>query len=195
MAFGGLAAVASYCACHKNDVFVTLSGIEIDEAMEVGRKIYQSSQERGLRDYRKFKGNGWVDPDGERLQALGSVAERAAAKALGLEWTAWYDTFKRPDLHHNIEVRMMGVNRYGLRVYDRDHDSKRVVGIVIERGREAGPYRIPGWINAVHGKRPEYLMDPLGRGQPVFAVPQYRLHHLSVLMDLIEAEQRNEVLS
>jgi len=175
-----------YTACHRYDVFVSLTDVEIDEALEFGRQMYHLSQCRGLHDHRTFVRRG---VNGERVQSIGSLAERAGAKALGLPWTHWIDTFKSPDLHHNIEVRLIGVDHYGLRIYDRDDDSRRVVGVVIERGAEHSVYRIPGWINAKYAKRPEYLIDPLNRGQPMYAVPQDRLRSLKELEELIAGER------
>jgi hypothetical protein len=75
-----------------------------------------------------------------------------------------------------------------LRVYDRDDDSRRVVGIVIEKGQERKPYRIAGWINAKYAKKDIYKIDPLNRGRPVFAVPQEKLFHMNELKGLIEKE-------
>lgn len=171
-----------YVASHRHDVFVSLTDAEYAEAVTHGRQIYALSQGRGWTDHHNFTRNG---VDGERIQILGSIAERAVSKACGIEWTRWVNTFKAPDLHFNIEVRLIGRENYGLRVYPRDDDSRRVVGVVIERGMERKPYRIPGWINALHGKRPEWLIDPLNQGHPVYAVPQSRLHSLDVLMQLI----------
>ena len=176
-----------YRASHRHDVFVSLTIEERAAAGKHGSTMYLSSQARGLHDKRPGVRNGVT---GERVQRLGSIAERAVAKALGIEWTAWSDTFKAADLHFNIEVRLIGVDHYGLRVYDRDHDSRRVVGIVIERGSEHLPYRIPGWINAVHAKRREWRIDPHDLGQPVYAVPQDRLHPLALLRLFIQEEAR-----
>lgn len=171
-----------YKPCHENDVWTELTSEEIQAAEDVGREMYRVSQERGDRDFRTFKRNG---VDGERVQIIGSLAERVAAKALGVEWTGWIDRFRQSDLHFNIEVRLIGDERYGLRVYPKDDDSRRVMGVVIPKGQEAGPYRIPGWINAIHGKKEHWLADPLGRGHPVYLVPQDRLHHLAKLKNLI----------
>ena len=175
-----------YKACHDHDEFVTLTDAEINEAANFGSEMYESSQERGLNDRRPEIRNG---VDGRRVQMLGSVAERACSKALGIEWTHWMDTFRTPDLHHNIEVRLIGVNHYGLRVYDKDHDSRRVVGVVIEKGKEREAYRIPGWINAIYGKKERYKIDPHNKGQPVYAVPQDKLQPLDTLKFLVNAEK------
>ncbi len=181
----GKSAIINYEA-NDHNLRVELTKQEIDEAALFGRKIYQSSQERGLKDYRPEVRNGVT---GERIQMLGSVAERAAATGLGIPWTHWINTFHDPDLGHNIEVRLIGVNHYGLRVYDKDDDSRRVVGVVIEKGKERQPYRLPGWIYAGDAKRDEYRMDPHQKGHPMYAVPQWVLRPIRELLAIIEEER------
>jgi len=174
-----------YLPSHQHDDFVELTDEEYAEAVKRGKAIYRRSQRKRLRDHRAFLRNG---VDGERVQMLGEVAARAIAKALDLEWTDSTDSFKNADLPHNIEARLIGRDWYGLRVYERDHGSRRVVGCVIEKGQERGEYRIPGWINAIHGKRSEWLQDFLSRGRPVYVVPQSELYDLDVLRALIERD-------
>lgn len=176
-----------YEPSHKHDRFVQLTDSEINEAARFGGEMYDHSQKSGFKDYRPEVRNG---VDGRRVQQLGSVVERAVAKALGIPWTKWMDTFRSPDLHHNIECRLIGDERYGLRVKPHDEDSRRVVGVVIPKGRERGhPYRIPGWINAKFGKREAYLIDPHDMKRPIYAVPQARLWSLDRLERLIAAEK------
>ena len=174
-----------YKPSHKNDIFVELNFSEYQEAMDFGSELYKHSQKCNLRDHRTFVRNG---VNGERVQQLGALAESAVSKALGVRWLKGVDTFKKEDLPHNIEVRLIGKENYGLRVYDRDDDSRRVVGIVIEKGQERKPYRIAGWINAKYAKKDIYKIDPLNRGRPVFAVPQEKLFHMNELKRLIEKE-------
>jgi recombination protein RecT len=176
-----------YRASHLHDEFVSLDDGEIDEAALFGKEMYQSSQRQGLKDYRPEVRDGVT---GERIQMLGSVAERGASKALGIPWTHWIGTFHQPDLHHNIEVRLIGVNHYGLRVYDKDHDSRRVVGVVIEKGKEREPYRLPGWIYAADAKQASFRMDPHEKNHPMYAVPQYVLRPLSELKEIILVEKK-----
>ncbi len=174
-----------YRASNVHDTFVELTDVEFDAAMQHGRDMYASSQKRHLKDYRTFVRNG---VDGERVQCLGSIAEHAAAKAIGIPWTRWVDTFKNPDLDGNIEVRLIGVDHYGLRVYPNDDESRRVVGVVIRKGEERSRYRIPGWILAGDAKRKEWMIDPLDRKRPVYAVPQSELLPLAKLIHIIKLE-------
>jgi hypothetical protein len=170
--------IPTYKACYLRSYYVTLTDAEYLEAFQRGEAIYESSQRRNLRDHRAFVRKGI---DGRRVQAIGEVAVRAVAKLLGLEWLDSMDTFKGADLHHNIEVRLIGREWYGLRVYDRDDNSRCVVGCVIEQGKEREAYRVPGWIKAKEGKKREWLADPLERHHPVYLVPQDYLLSLDEL--------------
>jgi hypothetical protein len=164
---------------------VSLEDIEYHGALKAGEWIWKKSQERGLKDHAGNKPDG---ASGMWLQQLGAVAERSVAKALDLYWSSPIDTFKRPDLSHEIEVRLIGVDHYGLRIRDSDRDTRRVVGIVIPAGRERDVYRIPGWIEAGSGKRPEWKMNPFN-GRPMFCVPQRFLRPLSELKEIIVLEK------
>jgi hypothetical protein len=154
--------------------FVQLTDSEYRGACDVGRWMYEKSHADGRSDAYGFDG------DGERIQILGSLCERAAAKALGIYWPGAIDQGDAPDLAFGVEVRLMGRDWYGLRLRPKDHDHRPNVGVVIEPGREAGPYRIPGWIIAGDGKRPEWMMAPNGR-LPMYAVPQSSLRPLAEL--------------
>jgi len=174
-----------FCARYDDCEYVSLTDEEYRTAISRGEDTYRHSQSRGMKDYRSFVRDG---VDGCRVQCLGSIAEFAAAKLLGVRLSGWMNTFKGSDLSGNIEVRLIGAEHYGLRVYDRDRDSRRVIGVVIPKGREREPYRIPGWIPAGIAKIEEYRMDPLNRGHPFFCVPQSRLIPVSTLAGLLKSE-------
>jgi hypothetical protein len=178
-----------YTAYHGNDVFVQLTEEEVQKAWNAGTYLRNVSVAEGREDNPSLSGPP------SRTQSLGTLAEMAVAKALGLTWKLQVGNtiesgHKEPDLPFNIEARLIGVQRYGLRIYDHDDPSLRVVGVVIPKGGEAGPYRIPGWINAVYAqKRPAWRMDPLEKQAPFFGVPQQSLFHLDELRRLIREEQ------
>lgn len=178
-----------YKASHTNDVFVSLEDIEYHSALKVGEWIWKKSQAGGLTDYWGNKPGG---AKGMWLQQLGALAERSAAKSLDLYWPGLINTFKKPDLSHNIEVRLIGVDHYGLRVRDSDDDSRRIVGVIIPKGKEREPYRIPGWIRAGDAKRPEWEMNPYN-GRPMYCVPQSELIHLNELKSLVLEEKMQEL--
>lgn len=171
--------------CYANSCYVSLDRSEFDMAWETGRKIYNHSRELGLND-------SFCSRDGMLISQLGCVAEMAVAKAIGIEWMGWFDTFRKPDLDHNIEVRMLGKEHFRLKVRESDDDSRRVVGIVIAEGRYHEPYRIPGWVSARYAKKQRFVADPGGRGKPMYAVPQRNLVHLDVLKSIIDYEIQHQ---
>lgn len=171
-----------YSSCHDYEEYVTLTSWEFQTACLVGRWMYEKSQADGRSDAHGFEG------DGERIQMLGSLAERAAAKALDVHWPAGIDQGDLSDLPHNIEVRALSRDWYGLRVRDSDLDDRRVVAVIIPEGLERlGPYRLPGWITAEQAKRTDWVISPNGR-PPMFAVPQDHLYPIAELRRLCARE-------
>ncbi len=161
-----------------NSDYIELTDFEFDVAWKIGDKIWRLSQERGLKDYCGNKPNG---VDGGRLQCLGAVAECAIHKWLNRFWLGNYNSFKNPDLA-DLEIRLIGLEHYGLRVRDSDDDSRRVVGIVIPKGREREPFRIAGWIYAREAKKTEWKMNPYN-GRPIYCVPQTQLFPAGILKE------------
>jgi hypothetical protein len=170
-----------YTASHLHDEYISLDEVEYKSAVYSGRLIWQRSQERALHDYHGTKPNG---ESGMRLQELGAVAERAVAKWLNVYWGGGYNTFKGADLDKRIEVRLIGVDNYGLRVRDGDADNKLVVGVVIPKGQERQRYRLPGWILAKEAKKREFLMNPW-EGRPMYAVPQQALNPMATIKQFL----------
>jgi hypothetical protein len=178
--------VTIYVEDHQASEWVTLSEYEVDFAIQVGVRIWRDSQADGRSDR-----DGWVGfqgDGGKRRQALGSLCENIASACLGIHWPMSVNQFGEPDLPHNVEVRLIGLPHYGLRVYPRNDNSRRVVGVVVPPGEErAGTYRVAGWYLAGDGKRAEWQMSPHDR-PPMFAVPQSVLRHPSELRMLIAHE-------
>lgn len=182
----------SYTACHDHEEFVRLDNWEIYGAAVIGGKTWRKSQADGRKDFYGHTEDG----GGKRIQMLGSVAEKAAAKALGMYWPGTVDQNGRADIPPDIEVRLIGVDHYGLRVHPDDPDDWAVVGVVIEKGQErTKPYRLPGWIPASEAKRPEWEFGSgngagtgkVADGRPVFFVPQSELRPLDELRDREDA--------
>lgn len=160
--------------------YISLTDFEYRIANGIGKLIYKLSQDAGYKDYHGNKPNG---VDGERLQCLGAIAECAIAKWLNKYWLGGYMGFKNPDIE-NLEIRLIGVEHYGLRVRDSDDDARMVVGVVIPKGKEREPYRIAGWINAKDAKKLEWKMNPYN-GRPMYCVPQSELKDASDLRKMI----------
>jgi len=171
-----------YVAFHGNDKFVSLTDAEYREALALGSAIFRDSQERAQKGKMIDKRPGTKDGvTGEWVQQLGCISERAVAKFLNIPYRSSANTFKGADLEHNIEVRTIGVEHYGMRVKDGDDNSRIVIGVVIPKGRERKPYRLPGWIRARDAKNPDWIMDPNNIEAPFFGVPQEFLISLDYL--------------
>jgi hypothetical protein len=136
----------------------------------------KTSIARGHRD--GAGGFGHRPPTSEqamRSQCLGSLTEAIVRKGLNIDAPLTHETFNVADLPGGIQVRCIGVEHYGLRVYARDDLNWKVVGVVVPKGMErVSPYRIPGWIYAGDAQRDEWLIAP-NDGPPMWAAPQAKL--------------------
>ncbi len=183
-----------YRECLDTSVYVPFTYIELRSACIVGRWIWEASHEDGRKDRDGWRGFTEGENPGLRHQCLGSLCERIAAKALGIYWPSSFNNFGEPDLPHNVEVKLIGVSHYGLRVYPRTHDSRRVVGVVIPKGTERqSPYRVAGWYIAGDAKREEWKLDPHDRALPMYGVPQEELRPIPELRRMIALEVLEEL--
>jgi len=173
--------------------WVQLSRLEWWVAVKTGVLVWRTSHADGRTDRDEWRGFTEGPDAGKRQQALGSLCERIAAKNLEVYWPGVVNNFGGPDLPGNVEVRLIGKERYGLRVYPRDHDSRRVIGVVVPLGCERGKptktfrFRVAGWIEAGTAKRDEWKHAPHGR-PPVYFVPQDALRHPAELRRIIREE-------
>lgn len=169
-----------YTACHDHDEWVELRRDEFEYAWRHGAKL--RAQSVAARDRDRPSLDVASDEQKLRIQQLGAVAELVVRKALGRPMRLPEKTYQAADIPPQTEVRLIGDERFGLRVYGKDLDSRFVVGVVIPRGQEKGPYRIPGWCSASRAKaNPGWKMDPNNKGWPFWAVPQDELESLSTL--------------
>lgn len=169
-----------------DDIWVELTRYELQEAIDHGRWLYAESRRLGIADR-------VASPHlkSEEISVLGAIGEQAVSRALGIPWRKGINEFREPDLGHNIGVRLLTRDHYRLPVRSYDKDSRRMVGVV-RPDRLTGLYRIPGWINAIHGKRPEFLQDPNRKGRPYYLVPQERLHRGKAGLELLLALIRKD---
>jgi len=168
----------------RDSLSVQLTPAELADAIAFGREIYAQSRQK-----QRVK-KELTTMNAALASQLGAVGECAVAKALGVVWPKHIDTFTEADLPHNIEVRQQSYPHYKLRVRHHDAPARRVVSVIVPPDFGDGRYVIPGWINAVHGKKPEYLCDPNGDGRPLYLVPLKKTHGMSSLVRLIAAEAR-----
>jgi|TARA_R110000824_G_scaffold232190_1_gene420114 hypothetical protein len=175
--------VTDYRPYHGSSEWVTLTDEEIDYAQRVGLEMRKLSLRNKHRDYRAEMNKEFSEKQAQKNQALGEVADLASRKFFGFSMKLVTENYKKADLPHNIEVRLIGEDRYGLRVYKKDDASRRVVGVVIPPGKERGPYRIAGWIIAADAIQDCWEMAPYG-GRPMYPVPQEHLRPMSELKSL-----------
>jgi hypothetical protein len=183
-----------YEPCLEGNFWVEHTEWQILRALWVGRTMWKESQKKKtqgkMRDYWGNKPDG---ASGLRLQQLGALAESVGAQGMGIYWPGHINNFKDPDLPHNIEVRLIGCEHYGLRVRESDDPDRRILGVVIPKGKEDGPYRIPGWIRAGDAMlHEEWSMNPW-EGREMIAVPQNELGKPAELKRIIIQEMLEEL--
>lgn len=174
-----------YRACHRHDEFVQLTDEEINRCARHGIEMRKASLAARHKDH-----YGYAPDDAKaiRVQALGALCERAVCRYFGWDVELSINVFGVADLPGDIQVRLIGAEHYGLRVYPNDDPLWRVVGVVIPKGCERKPYRLPGWIDACEAlSRPEWSIAPCGR-PPMIAVPQEHLRPLSELRGFLRVE-------
>ena len=177
-----------YRACHKEDLWVQLTPAELNYSMSRGATMHRVSVAANRKNKYDEK-LGHVTST--RIHEVGEIASKAIAKAVGLPYQCVINSFKRPDLKHLIECRLIGVDYYGLRVKEDDPENHRVVGAVCEKGHELDPIRIPGWIYARDAQQhKEWKKDPGHRDQWAYFVPQEHLRPISELLTIIHDERR-----
>lgn len=160
-----------------------LTDAQINDCALVGRRIRQTSVARNHRNK-----PGYNVEAAEKNQMLSTVAEGAACVALGVEIEIRENVFRVADVLDSVQVRLIGADNFGMRVYDNDPDEWCVFGVIIPRGCERKPYRLPGWYLAGDAKdHPEWIIAPNG-GPPVIAVPQKFLRPNSELRELLRAD-------
>jgi hypothetical protein len=176
-----------YKACHKNDEFIRVPDAVIDQCAMFGIAMRVESLRRGDRERCPTIAVDQSELKARKIQALGAVCEGAGFLAMGWEIELKAQVYKVADLPGNIQVRLIGVDNYGLRIKPRDNPEWKVFGVVIPLGMERQPYRLPGWIYAADAMREEWKMAPRG-GPPMWAVPQEFLRPNQELRDILTLE-------
>lgn len=173
--------------------WVQLEEWEAREAWERGKTL----RDDALRDGRHDK-PGLKEP--ERKQSLGTLGERGIAKLLGLYSKNESLVFRKPDLEHDIEAKIIGDTKWGLRVDPTYPLDLRIVGIVIPKGNDPrgcapGPWSVPGWCfvrDALELATVWDLRIP-APGPLMLAMPQYELRSLDGLRALMRGVDPSEV--
>lgn len=162
----------SYQRYDGSSEYVRLTDEEVSAAARHGKRMREVSLAQGDHDHRAQMTKPFPEEQAVRNQCLGALAETVVRKYLGLSLELPMKTYGEPDIPPDIEVKLIGDEHYGLRIYPDMPDLWRVVGVVIPRGCERDlSYRIAGWLHAGSGKREAFLNAPHG-GRPVYWVPQ-----------------------
>lgn len=162
---------------------VKLDEVEFWSACYAGLLLHSLSLKMGLTERMKKPGG-----DPVRIQQVGQLGERVAAKALDLYWSGAARTYAGADLSHNIEVRTTGNPKWGPKVRSRDADKKRVVCVHIPGDLSAREFEVLGWILAGDAKLPQWWVDPYGKGG-FYSVPPAALRDIYELQHIIRTEQ------
>lgn len=149
---------------------VVLDWHEVAMASHVGWLRACKSKADGRADARGFVGPGWDQ------HIEGACGELAVAKALGRYWSGSVDAFDACDLP-GLQVKTTAHANARLLIAPDADDGHRYVLVTGMAPR----YRVCGWILAREAKRPDWLLDPSGKGRPaVFCVPQDALHPMDL---------------
>ena len=143
---------------------VRLEGYEMMAAAVVGIRRHLLSL--NSREFNKVKNPryGW------HTDIEAACGELSVAKALGIYWDGSVNTFKRPDLPPDIQVRTSKSYQDHLVIRSADADDERFIKVVGVHP----DYELVGWIWGREGKRAEYWGERNGT-YPAFWVPHAAL--------------------
>lgn len=138
------------------------------EAVLAGAHRITESMRQGLRDRGGFTGDTW------EINIMGSVAEAAAALALGQEFHAGVNTFEAPDIGGDVQVRWTKYSNGHLKVKQDDADKER---FVLVTGSNPHELSVVGWIWGHEAKQQPWFHDMGKSGRELcYWVPQSALH-------------------
>lgn len=140
----------------------------------VAKFVAERKQEESDKRKHRNKHGCTMDREQSLLMGVQSVgAEMAVAKVLDRYWVPGINTFKGPDVSHNIQVRYTRTNSLIVRPADKDHEFFYLV-----TGRMP-EYVVWGYMLGYDAKQEEYKSAPGGR-PPAFFVPKSHLELLDV---------------
>jgi hypothetical protein len=125
---------------------VVLTKEEVTEAARIGCKRQIESMFRGSPDFAEYP---------YQIHVFGSLGECAVAKGLGVEWTKGVNTFGKPDLPHNIQVKTRSDAKLDLKVPFKAKDEHIYV---LVNGKDY-TFNIVGFISAKEAKEKAALPE------------------------------------
>jgi hypothetical protein len=152
---------------------VTLTWHELFLATLVGVKRQIEALRKG-----KTNSHGFDGEEGWTVHIEGAAGEMAAAKAMGMYWSAPVNTFKGGGDVGKLQIRTRSNPNYDLIVREGDRDQDI---FVLVTGR-APRFDVIGWIRGGDAKRAEWSKTHGGR-PPAYFVPQ------DALWGIVELEE------
>lgn len=138
---------------------ITLDWHEYAMAAEIGKLRRMTALSRGSQNAHGGINLSWTE------DIEGAGAELCVAKALGIYWNGGIDTFKNPDLGHNIQVRWTPSHSNSLIVRSADPDTDYYVLVtgtlptLTIQGYALGSYaKNEYWSKAPNGRPPAYFV-------------------------------------
>ena len=142
---------------------ITLTEQEALQAAIVGVQRHYRCEIRGSKQMHGFE---TAQIDSLANDVHGAGGEIAAAKALKLYWPATVDTFDKPDIGENTQVRTAQKDNYCLIIRETAKDHEIYVHVT---GRLPF-YKVWGYIKAIDAKKDKYKKAPNNR-EPAWFIP------------------------
>lgn len=110
----------------------------------------------------------------------GAIAEVAAAKALGMFWPGGINTWKKPDLGSNIQVRY-SQSEDDPHMVIRPDDNDDEIYVLVSPGDAQNEYIVHGWMRGYEAKaHEEWVSHAYGRPK-CWRVPAHMMKSFDVL--------------
>lgn len=122
---------------------------------------------------------GADEHDGWSLHIEGAAGELAAAKYLGVYWSAPVNTYSTGGDVGDLQVRTRSRHDYDLIIREKDRDEDRFILVT----GKTPHFRLRGWLTGAEAKTPQYLKEYGGRS-PAWFVPASALHPIEDLSSL-----------
>jgi hypothetical protein len=144
---------------------VILTDVEIELANLVGKMQFEEV-------VRKSSRGKWPDADGKKTAIEAAAGEVACAKFLNQYWIAGVNTYHRPDVGVNIQVRTTKYPNGHLPFRPSNNDPVDHVYYLVTG--EIPTFVVVGWILGRDCMNPAWVKDPGANGSAFF-VPQSAL--------------------
>lgn len=158
------------------EVWVTLSLTEMLNATNVGTVRHYESAQRNSKESGGFKEDEF---SGLQIHIQGALGEVCVAKVLDLYFDGSVNTYSKPDIGKNIQVRATLKHDGFLRVVKDDKKDNPDHYYFLVTGY--APYLcVRGWMKGSEAKSNEKHFWSMGGRPPYFFIPQSELHPIAI---------------